>query len=120
MYVRRMCVLFFSSRRRHTRSAVVTGVQTCALPIFPPHAGLENAGAKTIVLVFRLDATVANFSVPYRREGGAAGVTGRINLFFGGASAGQTRLKDRKRVESGKSVTVRAAPGGRRSIQKNR
>src|SRR5216110_1249628 len=25
--------LFFSSRRRHTRSAHVTGVQTCALPI---------------------------------------------------------------------------------------
>src|SRR3546814_10377219 len=35
---------FFSSRRRHTRCALVTGVQTCALPIFPaggsgrPHA----------------------------------------------------------------------------------
>src|SRR3546814_5452639 len=41
------CVLyilfFFSSRRRHTRCALVTGVQTCALPICPtdrlvPHA----------------------------------------------------------------------------------
>src|SRR3546814_9126331 len=29
------CVLvFFSSRRRHTRCALVTGVQTCALPIY--------------------------------------------------------------------------------------
>src|SRR3546814_3719137 len=29
-----MCWLFFfSSRRRHTRCALVTGVQTCALPI---------------------------------------------------------------------------------------
>src|SRR3546814_3443574 len=31
-----MCCLlwfFFSSRRRHTRCALVTGVQTCALPI---------------------------------------------------------------------------------------
>src|SRR3546814_4971983 len=28
-----MCFLFFSSRRRHTRCALVTGVQTCALPI---------------------------------------------------------------------------------------
>src|SRR3546814_10188832 len=27
-------VYFFSSRRRHTRCALVTGVQTCALPIF--------------------------------------------------------------------------------------
>src|SRR3546814_7981040 len=29
-----LCMLFFfSSRRRHTRCALVTGVQTCALPI---------------------------------------------------------------------------------------
>src|SRR3546814_2715823 len=28
-----MC-FFFSSRRRHTRCALVTGVQTCALPIW--------------------------------------------------------------------------------------
>src|SRR3546814_7839783 len=31
------CILFFfSSRRRHTSCALVTGVQTCALPIFEP------------------------------------------------------------------------------------
>src|SRR3546814_5024726 len=29
-------VFFFSSRRRHTRCALVTGVQTCALPIYRP------------------------------------------------------------------------------------
>src|SRR3546814_4981633 len=29
-------VFFFSSRRRHTRCALVTGVQTCALPICRP------------------------------------------------------------------------------------
>src|SRR3546814_8484135 len=28
-----MVCFFFSSRRRHTRCALVTGVQTCALPI---------------------------------------------------------------------------------------
>src|SRR3546814_6984991 len=28
-----LCFCFFSSRRRHTRCALVTGVQTCALPI---------------------------------------------------------------------------------------
>src|SRR3546814_4059492 len=28
--------VFFSSRRRHTRCALVTGVQTCALPICLP------------------------------------------------------------------------------------
>src|SRR3546814_275908 len=30
------CYFFFSSRRRHTRCALVTGVQTCALPISTP------------------------------------------------------------------------------------
>src|SRR3546814_5339826 len=37
---------FFSSRRRHTRCALVTGVQTCALPIY--HAAdqmADQAGA---------------------------------------------------------------------------
>src|SRR3546814_10426667 len=43
-----MCVLvlflfFFSSRRRHTRCALVTGVQTCALPIW--RHGQSHSGA---------------------------------------------------------------------------
>src|SRR3546814_15411408 len=32
-------LFFFSSRRRHTRCALVTGVQTCALPIWPGSHG---------------------------------------------------------------------------------
>src|SRR3546814_8370926 len=40
-------LFFFSSRRRHTRCALVTGVQTCALPICElrqsPVANLSNA-----------------------------------------------------------------------------
>src|SRR3546814_2935823 len=34
------CFFCFSSRRRHTRCALVTGVQTCALPIY---LGLSHA-----------------------------------------------------------------------------
>src|SRR3546814_3286093 len=33
-------LFFFSSRRRHTRCALVTGVQTCALPIYLDHASV--------------------------------------------------------------------------------
>src|SRR3546814_5477747 len=33
------CLFFVSSRRRHTRCALVTGVQTCALPIYRPGLG---------------------------------------------------------------------------------
>src|SRR3546814_8666197 len=36
------CVFFFSSRRRHTRCALVTGVQTCALPISFTAYGLSK------------------------------------------------------------------------------
>src|SRR3546814_6211450 len=35
IFVFSMLFFFFSSRRRHTRCALVTGVQTCALPIYP-------------------------------------------------------------------------------------
>src|SRR3546814_18081536 len=33
-----MSIFYFSSRRRHTRCALVTGVQTCALPIPGPQS----------------------------------------------------------------------------------
>src|SRR3546814_18040344 len=62
-------IFFFSSRRRHTRCALVTGVQTCALPILgksvpafslppmlPDRPGLDSAdyatGEPRIVNVF--------------------------------------------------------------------
>src|SRR3546814_10061899 len=37
---------FFSSRRRHTRCALVTGVQTCALPIYPLAAPADPRGSR--------------------------------------------------------------------------
>src|SRR3546814_8243704 len=36
-------MFFFSSRRRHTICALVTGVQTCALPIWPASAAPNTA-----------------------------------------------------------------------------
>src|SRR3546814_8682808 len=40
---------FFSSRRRHTRCALVTGVQTCALPILQEGLDrLRSAGARIV------------------------------------------------------------------------
>src|SRR3546814_1994454 len=38
-----MSCFFFSSRRRHTRCALVTGVQTCALPIYDGITGCPAA-----------------------------------------------------------------------------
>src|SRR3546814_6728606 len=44
-------MLFFSSRRRHTRCALVTGVQTCALPIYRGFgSGFRPAHALTVAI----------------------------------------------------------------------
>src|SRR3546814_2786867 len=40
-----MICFFFSSRRRHTRCALVTGVQTCALPIYMTELDTTNRRA---------------------------------------------------------------------------
>src|SRR3546814_7681346 len=67
---------FFSSRRRHTRCALVTGVQTCALPIYGPSPALvvsrrEFAGYWEYLLP---DAIFT--SPPYQSFGGAALIGG--------------------------------------------
>src|SRR3546814_11172394 len=59
-------VFFFSSRRRHTRCALVTGVQTCALPILLPR--LEEQGSGVVVNVI-----------------GAAGIRPQPTYIAGGA-----------------------------------
>src|SRR3546814_7303231 len=55
---------FFSSRRRHTRCALVTGVQTCALPIWP------------VQIAFRGEAYTSRGA--FGAAGGGAGATGAI------------------------------------------
>src|SRR3546814_3293499 len=45
-----MVFFFFSSRRRHTRCALVTGVQTCALPI-----SLRGRGGRDRLSPFKQD-----------------------------------------------------------------
>src|SRR3546814_4516668 len=49
-------VFFFSSRRRHTSCALVTGVQTCALPILTPGmiVKLRNLGDSASVEILEL------------------------------------------------------------------
>src|SRR5213078_5270235 len=41
----------FSSRRRHTRFELVTGVQTCALPIFTPFGGRRAQYVSALLIV---------------------------------------------------------------------
>src|SRR3546814_9050887 len=64
--VRCVVVVFFSGRRRHTRCALVTGVQTCALPI------CWNLGAQQSTGYSSGDVAGRHFSMfyPDNRVGG--------------------------------------------------
>src|SRR3546814_11937516 len=86
-------MFFFSSRRQHTRCALVTGVQTCALPI--SRVVLALAGLRVRGLDDRLEDVMH--------------VIGRAR-----------RPADRKSVVQGKRVSVRVDLGGRRIINKKR
>src|SRR3546814_268385 len=55
-----MVFFFFSSRRRHTRCALVTGVQTCALPISDIRGDhlADLPGAEQLAQPFAVDAGI--------------------------------------------------------------
>src|SRR3546814_8879609 len=66
-----MIVVFFvfSSRRRHTRCALVTGVETCALPIFEPgrlghHTVLTSDDVGIIVLAGEAGHVMKDHAAP--------------------------------------------------------
>src|SRR3546814_7465793 len=59
-----LCAFFFSSRRRHTRCALVTGVQTCALPISTITITFDDAdNVQSFNSSFTLDAPVEDSDV---------------------------------------------------------
>src|SRR3546814_12455958 len=113
-------LFFFSSRRRHTRCALVTGVQTCALPISsrkpkwvvspePPLARRDMPA--TIAQPVRLcqpDAGDSSFPFGLKRSRDA-GIP---------SDAPIPSSPERKSVVEGKSVSVRVDIGGRRIIKK--
>src|SRR3546814_20952075 len=99
-----MVFFFFSSRRRHTRCALVTGVRTCALPI---SAGARLGGVAR--LQDRPEALEPRRPpLPRARIHQAA-----VELHLVGQSKG-----DRKSVVEGTSVSVSVALGGPRIIKK--
>src|SRR5213082_3849534 len=70
---------FFSSRRRHTRLCQVTGVQTCALPIYGSHSPLFSRAT-----LLRQSGGLALFI------SGTASIVGHTSLHVGDTVA-QTR-----------------------------
>src|SRR3546814_4729887 len=84
----------FSSRRRHTRCALVTGVQTCALPICmgvdlvaDPDSVADMPFALQTALIFWRDNSVNSWA----DDDDVEGVTKRIN-------GGTNGIADRRRL----------------------
>src|SRR3546814_4429920 len=69
-------IIFVSSRRRHTICALVTGVQTCALPIF---AGIGMVGGVSSYLEARRNS-IATLKVLGATSGDIARKIGRAHV----------------------------------------
>src|SRR3546814_6963259 len=119
-------MLFFSSRRRHTRCALVTGVQTCALPILLGEVG-KSAHAASSRCSERIEVQRRGVaSSPSRRPTGtpvlstAAGDEVSARPFTASASTPPTRSATVE-ISSGllvASTTPHTLPGSRSEEQK--
>src|SRR3546814_3952692 len=92
------CVVFpyfFSSRRRHTRCALVTGVQTCALPIF---SGMSNkTGLDAYVAIVSLEKKVADPALRVKRTSFGLDA-GLLDSYSSAVDAYKSDISDRKSV----------------------
>src|SRR3546814_5798850 len=87
-------VFFFSSRRRHTRCALVTGVQTCALPISCVHAAVRPVSSQCAGLnvrsnsapVTRASGTLTVYAIDAAGPGGSGNCARCTSLKIGRAS----------------------------------
>src|SRR3546814_16593153 len=119
---------FFSSRRRHTRCALVTGVQTCALPIWNIvrsaldiknwKSNQKNSGCLPPERAW-LNGRICDDG---GSDGTAACVGGWVDAYRALKPEGQDstwwRNRDRQSGGEGKRGTVREDLGGRRIINK--
>src|SRR3546814_17910702 len=97
----------FSSRRRHTRCALVTGVQTCALPIYRRIEPGEHVAPLAAVLIARDEVGEAlpvsrraavidhQRGIALRRQRLVLGREGRALLAVRAAEIGQAAVRDR-------------------------
>src|SRR3546814_4376788 len=74
-------LFFFSSRRRHTRCALVTGVQTCALPIYRA-GGINTPGFSAVLAPFQYfgPQKVNDVEIGAKTQWSVGNVRGRFNI----------------------------------------
>src|SRR3546814_18148478 len=105
-------MLFLSSIRLHTRCALVTGVQTCALPIC--RAGEQDAARAAIGGIGREAAEALDHALleaPGALEVRRQRIVEQVEDLGLGPEPGEGL--DRQSVVEGKSVKVRVELGGR-------
>src|SRR3546814_20732989 len=78
---------FFASRRRHTRCALVTGVQTCALPIFRREGRAMSLTAAGRKLVRDCDPLLRDMQVALLGSGGYGEASGVVRIGAGEIAA---------------------------------
>src|SRR3546814_8336475 len=76
---------FFSSRRRHTRCALVTGVQMCALPIYRLLQNLAKDPERLKNLPGSLQGLAKGAGIAIPELGGEAGGAGGLGGLLPGA-----------------------------------
>src|SRR3546814_16516002 len=103
-------LFFFSSRRRHTRCALVTGVQTCALPISRTSACRLNSPAMPACL--RTTSTTFFAGSARKRDSYSA-----LRVRALGPSPVESRPRSEER-RVGKECVSSVDLGGRRIIKK--
>src|SRR3546814_18424101 len=132
-------LFFFSSRRRHTRCALVTGVQTCALPIcqcrpllhayrgdrrgvghaLPPHHPSPPDHGPHAPPLRRHHGGTRRLPTRFGRLGSRGRPPGGgIAAAAGGGSRADALNRGRKSVGEGKREAVRVDLGGGSVIQK--
>src|SRR3546814_2331550 len=87
-----LVVFFFSSRRRHTRCALVTGVQTCALPIL---ILLANAKSLFTISILGTDATSVTGSKLLTGSNGSFSYSQGLMALMATAQIGRASCRER-------------------------
>src|SRR3546814_10544459 len=103
MLLSAVSIFFFSSRRRHTRCALVTGVQTCALPICLGEQGAPEPDKAA-------DAAPGGAGGHHRRTAPPLDVAARTGHELAALEIGRASCRER-------SVSVRVDLGGSRIIK---
>src|SRR3546814_16224207 len=111
-----MVFVFFSSRRRHTRCALVTGVQTCALPILEE---IPAIGQFSVRKLRRVSDGASRLAGRDRdAQGGGEGAESRGRLVADGG--GRLLQEISAALQRGQGALCRGVDGDRRPCRRDR